>query len=76
MVSDRTRFAWLEDVFVDSAHRGRGLGRAIVKFALEHPDLGDVENWLLGTLDAHGVYEKLGFTAPKEPQRLMQLRRK
>jgi GNAT superfamily N-acetyltransferase len=76
VVSDRTRFAWLADVYVGPEHRGRGLGQAIVRFALEHPDLADVHNWLLGTLDAHGVYAKLGFAAPREPQRLMQLWRK
>ena len=75
-VSDRARFAWLADVFVDPAHRGRGLGRAIVKFALDHPDLADVPHWMLGTLDAHGVYAALGFAPPAQPERLMQLRRK
>src|SRR5258708_5401668 len=35
VVSDRTRFAWLADVFVDPDQRGCGLGRAIVEFALE-----------------------------------------
>src|SRR6266404_4729489 len=28
VVSDRTRFAWLADLFVDSNHRGKGPGRA------------------------------------------------
>jgi GNAT superfamily N-acetyltransferase len=72
VVSDRTRFAWLADVFVDPAHRNRGLARAIVRFALEHPNLADVPNWILGTKDAHGVYAPLGFAAPKHPERIMQ----
>jgi GNAT superfamily N-acetyltransferase len=71
-VSDRTRFAWVADVYVDSAHRGHGLGKEIVSFLLTHPDLKDVGNWLLGTKDAHGVYEKLGFAPPLLPERLMQ----
>lgn len=75
VVSDRTRFAWLADVFVDPHHRGCGLGRAIVDFALSHPDLADVHNWLLGTKDAHGVYAKLGFKALEEPHRFMQFKR-
>jgi GNAT superfamily N-acetyltransferase len=75
VVSDRTRFAWLADVYVDAAHRGRGLGRAIVGFAMKHPDVADVHNWLLGTKDAHGVYAELGFKALEEPHRFMQLKR-
>jgi GNAT superfamily N-acetyltransferase len=72
VVSDRTRFAWLADVFVHPEHRRRGLARAIVRFALDHPHLRDVPKWLLGTKDAHGVYATLGF-APPSPERLMQL---
>jgi GNAT superfamily N-acetyltransferase len=75
VVSDLTRFAWVADVFVDPDHRNQGLGQAMVTFALEHPDLTDVHNWLLGTKDAHGVYAKLGFGTPDEPQRLMQLKK-
>lgn len=75
VVSDRTRFAWLADVIVAPGQRGCGLGRAIVRFALEHPDLADVHNWLLGTKDAHGVYAGLGFKALAEPHRFMQFKR-
>jgi hypothetical protein len=28
---------------------------------------------MLGTRDAHGVYQALGFTAVEEPQRLMHI---
>jgi GNAT superfamily N-acetyltransferase len=75
VVSDRTRFAWLADVYVDPICRGHGLGQAIVGFALHHPELADVHNWLLGTKDAHGVYAKLGFAELAEPHRFMQLKR-
>jgi GNAT superfamily N-acetyltransferase len=70
VVSDRTRFAYLCDVWVDAPHRGRGLARAMVRFALEHPDFAAV-NWLLATLDAHGVYADLGFTPLADPARWM-----
>jgi GNAT superfamily N-acetyltransferase len=76
VVSDRTRFAWLADVFVEPAHRNRGIARAIVRFCLDHPELRDVPHFLLGTKDAHGVYAGVGFKALDRPESFMQLRRK
>src|SRR5215212_4424295 len=38
VVSDRATFAWVCDVFVAEEHRGRGLAKAMVQYALEHPD--------------------------------------
>ena len=61
IVSDKTRFAYLTDFIVCDDHRGKGLGQAMVRFALEHPEFSTVRNWCLMTLDAHGVYEKMGF---------------
>jgi len=75
VVSDLTRFAYLMDVFVDEGQRRRGLGRALVRFALEHPSLGLVQRWLLGTNDAHDVYRKLGFSELPNPERYMTLTR-
>ena len=75
VVSDRTRFAWLADVIIDPAHRGKKLGQEMVRFALEHPSLADVHQWMLGTKDAHGVYAKVGFGALSRPELLMQFER-
>jgi nitroimidazol reductase NimA-like FMN-containing flavoprotein (pyridoxamine 5'-phosphate oxidase superfamily)/GNAT superfamily N-acetyltransferase len=72
VVSDRTRFANLMDVFVAPEHRGRGLARAMVRFALGHPAHQGIPRWLLGTRDAHGVYAHEGFGPLTEPERLMQ----
>jgi GNAT superfamily N-acetyltransferase len=61
VVTDRATFAWLCDVFVDPAHRGRGVARAMVRFAMAHPDLTTLRRFCLATRDAHGVYKPLGF---------------
>jgi GNAT superfamily N-acetyltransferase len=70
VVTDRTRFAWLADVFVLEAYRGRGLGVWLVATVLEHPDLRGIR-MLLGTEDAHGLYERFGFR-PVNPERMME----
>lgn len=72
-VTDGATFAWLCDVFVDPAHRGRGLGVFMVECALAHPEVEGVR-LLLGTADAHGLYSRFGFSAPAFPERYMERR--
>jgi nitroimidazol reductase NimA-like FMN-containing flavoprotein (pyridoxamine 5'-phosphate oxidase superfamily) len=72
VVSDCVRFAYLADVFVAEAHRRRGLGRALVRFALAHPALAGIARWMLGTRDAHAVYAAEGFAPLAEPARFME----
>jgi GNAT superfamily N-acetyltransferase len=73
LASDKTRFAYIMDVFVDPAHRKKGLGQAMVKFAMEHPDHSDVYLWLLATHDAQDVYGKVGFKPLEHPDRWMAI---
>jgi GNAT superfamily N-acetyltransferase len=75
IASDRTRFAYVMDVIVDAGHRGRGIGRALVRFCMDHPEHRRVYQWLLATNDAHGVYAKLGFAPLPHPERLLAYRR-
>ena len=42
VVTDRTSFAYLADVFVQESHRGQGLGVFLVGCVTAHPELGDV----------------------------------
>ncbi len=67
VVSDKTRFAYLCDVIVADAWRGRGIGRMMVGHALAHPELATVRTWTLATRDAHGVYAPLGFKPMLDP---------
>jgi GNAT superfamily N-acetyltransferase len=73
VVSDTIRFGWIADVYVAPAHRKQGLARAMVRFALDHPQLKEVNKWLLATKDAHGVYAALGFTPPPDADAYLQL---
>lgn len=72
-VTDRAVFAWVCDVIIAPAHRGKGLGRGLVRALMEDPDTQTVRRWMLGTADAHGVYAGLGFGPVKAPQRLMEV---
>lgn len=57
--------AFLNDVFVLAEHRGRGLGRELVREAVENaPFAGAL--WFLRTNDAHELYRKFGFAEPDE----------
>jgi nitroimidazol reductase NimA-like FMN-containing flavoprotein (pyridoxamine 5'-phosphate oxidase superfamily)/GNAT superfamily N-acetyltransferase len=61
VVTDFARFAYLGDVFIVAAERGRGLGKLLIEHVLGHPDLAEIERWTLGTLDAHDLYARYGF---------------
>jgi GNAT superfamily N-acetyltransferase len=63
VISDCTEFASLWDVFIDEPYRKQGLGKAMMKYILEHPRLRGIFRWFLMTEDAHGLYQKYGFKA-------------
>jgi ribosomal protein S18 acetylase RimI-like enzyme len=66
VVSDKTRFAYLCDVWVAEAHRGGGVARKMVAHAMAHEDFATVSTWTLGTQDAQPLYARLGFRDVKE----------
>jgi GNAT superfamily N-acetyltransferase len=72
-ITDGAVFAWICDVMVVPEARGAGIGRALVSALVSHPDLKTVRRFMLGTLDAHGVYAGIGFGPVKAPERLMEI---
>ena len=60
VVTDASTFSWLCDVLIDERHRGRGLGKFLMSCVMAHPHVSGTM-CLLGTRDAHGLYEKFGF---------------
>ncbi|MEU1178398.1 GNAT family N-acetyltransferase [Streptomyces sp. NPDC005820] len=73
VVTDLATFAWLCDVYVDPAVRGKGIGTSLVAAVRDHLLPHGLRRILLATQDAHGVYEKVGFEALEEPDRWMAL---
>ena len=73
VVSDRATFAWLCDVFVLPEYRKQGLAKALVRAALAHPELQGLRRHLLATLDAHTVYQAVGYTPLAHPERWLEL---
>ena len=74
VVTDYATFGWLCDVFVLDAHRGRGLGKALVAAVVEHPKLADLQRIILATADAHELYTPYGFDLTVNPERWMERR--
>ena len=72
VVTDRATFAYLADVYVLDAHRGKGLAQAMVDRLHDHPDLQGLRRWLLATKDAHSLYRGMGWTDVPDPSIMMQ----
>jgi GNAT superfamily N-acetyltransferase len=72
VVTDYATFAWVADVFVVEAHRGKGLSKWVMQIIITHPDLQGFRRWALATKDAHDLYKKYGFTELLHPERWME----
>jgi GNAT superfamily N-acetyltransferase len=69
LVTDKATFAYLADVFILEQHRGRGLSKWLIEVIQSHPELQGLRRWMLGTRDAHGLYEQFGWSVIPEEAR-------
>lgn len=76
VVTDSSTFAYLADVFILEDYRGTGLSKWMMEVIMNYGELQDLRRWFLATKDAHGLYEKFGFTNLKNPGNLMEKFRK
>jgi GNAT superfamily N-acetyltransferase len=68
IVTDRATMYWLCDVYIDEEYRGKGIGKNLIKTIVEFEELRGLFG-VLGTTDAHGLYEQFGFV--RNPDRAM-----
>ncbi|EGQ9464848.1 GNAT family N-acetyltransferase [Vibrio parahaemolyticus] len=73
LITDRTTFAYLADVFVVEAHRGKGISKWLISEIVAHPELQGLRRMMLATRDAHGLYEQFGFTPIAPVENFMQI---
>lgn len=72
VITDYAVFGYLEDVFIDDALRGQGLGKWLMQCVLDHPDIGGLKKLMLATADAQGLYRQYGFHPVKNPEMVME----
>jgi len=72
VITDYVVFAYMMDVFIDEAHRGKGYSSILIDAMMREPQLQHVKIWRLATRDAHHVYEKFGFKLLAHPERMME----
>ena len=72
-VSDKTRFAYIMDVYIDAPYRRHGIGQRMLRFLLDSSELSTVYQCFLLTRYAHGFYKKLGFRDFSRPGDILEL---
>jgi N-acetylglutamate synthase-like GNAT family acetyltransferase len=73
LVTDEATFAYLCDVVVDPAMRGRGVGRGLVALLLGQDFIAGLRRIVLATRDAHGLYGPFGFRSLSAPASFMEI---
>lgn len=74
VITDQATFAYLADVFVDPAYRGRGISKRLMRYIMDYDALKGLRSMVLATLDAHGLYTQFGFKPLPEPARYMSIK--
>jgi GNAT superfamily N-acetyltransferase len=75
-ITDYAVFAYLADVYVEEAHRGIGLSKAMMGLLMTQPWVQSLRKLSLATMDAHSLYEQYGFRPLQNPGRMMEITRK
>nr|WP_315151758.1 GNAT family N-acetyltransferase [uncultured Flavobacterium sp.] len=72
VITDYVVFAYMMDVFIAEEHMGKGYSSVLISAMMEESSLKDVKIWRLATRDAQFLYEKFGFKALANPDRMME----
>jgi hypothetical protein len=71
VVTDHATYAWLCDVFIDSAQRGHRLGTFLVETTVSHPDVRGLRQVLMGE-PGRSLYHRFGFRPLAKAERWME----
>lgn len=60
VITDRTTFAYLSDLFVDTKYRGQGFATKLIGHIL-HDEIIKANYWLIQPSNSHPLYTQFGF---------------
>ena len=72
IVTDKSVFSYLMDVFIIDEYKGNGYGKKLIAYIYDHQSLIEVENHYLMTKDAQDFYSIFGFEVHEFPDRFMK----
>lgn len=72
VITDYTRWALLSDMLVLEQFQGLGYGKRLLAATQSHPELTDINRWLLATKDAHSLYAGFGYEELGKPAMWME----
>ena len=72
-ITDYSIFAYLADVYIEEAHRGRGLSKQLTQLMMEEERVKNLRRLFLATKDAHTLYQRYGFGPLRYPERMMEI---
>ncbi len=73
IVTDYATFGYLADVYIETKHRGLGLGDWLIDTLMSQESIKDLRRCMLATSNMHTLYKKVGFTDLKRPEIIMEL---
>jgi GNAT superfamily N-acetyltransferase len=73
VITDKSTFAYLADVYIIELHRGQGLAKRLMEYVQSHEDLRGLRRFMLATKDAHALYKQFGFKELANPSRMMEI---
>lgn len=76
IISDYTTIAYLGDVYIHEAYRGKGLSKWLMETIMKHPNLQGLRRWILLTGDAHELYRKFGWSEISDASKWMEIHNK
>lgn len=76
LITDYASFAYLADVYVLEEHRGKGIGKEMMRILFDQDWISQLRGVMLATRDAHDLYRQFGFTEIPNPERFMKLNKK
>jgi GNAT superfamily N-acetyltransferase len=72
LITDYATFGYLADVYILESFQGKGLSKKMLNKIFKHPKLEGLRRIMLATRDAHGLYEKFGFSKLSNPEIFME----
>ncbi len=72
LITDHATFGWFRDVFILPEYRNQSYAITLMQYAMDKIKEKDFRRVMLGTLDKHGLFKKIGLSELKNPEWFME----